>query len=157
MIITEGIVIKERSVGEQDKFIDILTKEYGVVEAAVKGARKINGKSGSSTQLFAYSRFCLQLRKERYYLNSAEPICIFYNLRTGLKKLSLASYFAEVVNYSIERQNDNGEILRLMLNTLHYLENDLRPLDFLKSLFEIRLCTEIGIMPDIICCCECRF
>ena len=30
MIITEGIVIKERSVGEQDKFIDILTKEYGV-------------------------------------------------------------------------------------------------------------------------------
>lgn len=155
MIITEGIVIKERSVGEQDKFIDILTKEYGVVEAAVKGARKINGKSGSSTQLFAYSRFCLQLRKERYYLNSAEPICIFYNLRTGLKKLSLASYFAEVVNYSIERQSDNGEILRLMLNTLHYLENDLRPLDFLKSLFEIRLCTEIGIMPDIICCCEC--
>ena len=46
MIITEGIVIKERSVGEQDKFIDILTKEYGVVEAAVKGARKINGKRG---------------------------------------------------------------------------------------------------------------
>ena len=32
MIISEGIVLKERPVGEQDKFIDILTKESGVVD-----------------------------------------------------------------------------------------------------------------------------
>ncbi|MBQ6212802.1 MAG: recombination protein O N-terminal domain-containing protein, partial [Ruminococcus sp.] len=30
MTTVEGIVLKERSVGEQDKFIDILTKESGV-------------------------------------------------------------------------------------------------------------------------------
>ena len=54
MTITEGIVLKERIVGEQDKFIDILTKEHGLMEISVKGARKINGKSGSSAQLFAY-------------------------------------------------------------------------------------------------------
>ena len=59
MIILEGIVLKERSVGEQDKFIDILTKEKGVIEVSVKGAKKINGKTGGSAQLFAYSRFCL--------------------------------------------------------------------------------------------------
>ena len=49
MITAEGIVLKERSAGEQDKFIDILTKDRGVLELSVKGARKINGKSGSST------------------------------------------------------------------------------------------------------------
>lgn len=48
MIILEGIVLKERSVGEQDKFIDILTKEKGVIEISAKGAKKINGKNGSS-------------------------------------------------------------------------------------------------------------
>ena len=32
MITLEGIVLKERSVGEQDKFIDILTKEKGLID-----------------------------------------------------------------------------------------------------------------------------
>ena len=124
MLTIEGIVIKERSVGEQDKFIDVLTAKEGVIEISVKGAKKINSQSGSSAQLFAYSRFCIQLRKQRYYLNSAEPICIFYNLRTDIKKLSLAAYFADIVSYTIDRQNEYGEVLRLLLNTLHYLEKD---------------------------------
>ena len=49
----EGIVLKERSYGENDKFIDILTKDHGVVEISVKGAKKINGKNGSSAQLIS--------------------------------------------------------------------------------------------------------
>lgn len=155
MLTIDGIVIRERSVGEQDKFIDVLTAKDGVIEISVKGAKKINSKSGSSTQLFAYSRFCVQLRKQRYYLNSAEPVCIFYNLRTDIKKLSLAAFFADIVNYTIDRQNEYGEVLRLMLNTLHYLENDKRPLEFLKSLFELRLCAELGMMPAIVGCSEC--
>lgn len=40
MITIDGIVLKERSVGEQDKFIDILTKEHGLLEISVKGAKK---------------------------------------------------------------------------------------------------------------------
>ncbi len=155
MITIDGIVIMERSVGEQDKFIDVLTEKDGVVEISVKGAKKINGKSGCSTQLFAYSRFCIQLRRERYYLNSAEPICIFYDLRTDIKKLSLAAYFSEIVRYTIDRQNEYGDVQRLLLNTLHYLEKDKRSLEFLKCLFELRMCAEIGVMPNIVGCCEC--
>lgn len=155
MTITEGIVLRERSVGEQDKFIDILTKEQGVIEISVKGAKKINGKSGSSTQLFAYSRFCINSRKDRFYLNSAEPIHIFYGLRNSLSRLALASYFAEVVLYCIQERTDGEEILRLFLNTLHYLEKGLRSEEMLKCIFEFRLMSETGYMPDIIACRVC--
>lgn len=155
MITVEGIVLKERAVGEQDKFIDILTKESGVMEISVKGAKKINGKSASSTQLFAYSRFCIQQRKDRFYLNSAEPIHIFYDLRNSLSKLSLASYFADVLRFSIGQQTQNGDIMRLFLNTLHYLEKELRSEQILKSIFELRLMSEIGFMPNILACQEC--
>ncbi len=34
MITIEGIVLRERSVGEADKFIDILTRDRGVLEAS---------------------------------------------------------------------------------------------------------------------------
>ncbi len=155
MITAEGIVLKERSVGEQDKFIDILTKESGVLEVSVKGARKINGKSGSSTQLFAYSRFCMNKRGERLYLNSAEPIHIFYDLRSSLTRLSLASYFAEVLRFCTVPEARNNDILRLFLNTLHFLEKGLREEKLLKAVFELRLMSEIGYMPDIVACRGC--
>lgn len=156
MITIEGIVLKERSVGEQDKFIDVLTKESGVLEISVKGAKKINGKSGSSTQLFAYSRFCIRQRKDRFYLNSAEPIHIFYDLRNSLTKLSLASYFADVLRFCcIEERFGNGDVMRLFLNTLHYLEKDQRSENLLKSIFEFRLMSEIGFMPNIVACRMC--
>ncbi len=155
MTTAEGIVLRERPVGEQDKFIDILTKEQGVIELSVRGARKINGKSGSSAQLFAYSRFCMDQRGDRLYLNSAEPIHIFYGLRNSLTRLSLASYFAEVVGFCIRPGTDSGDILRLLLNTLYYLENESRSEKFLKSVFEFRLMSETGFMPDILACQGC--
>lgn len=156
MITVEGIVLKERSVGEQDKFIDILTKESGVLEISVKGAKKINGKSGSSTQLFAYSRFCIQQRRELFYLNSAEPIHIFYDLRSSLTRLSLAAYFADVLRYCcVEERTCSSDVLRLFLNTLHYLEKNLRDERLLRSIFELRLMSEIGFMPDVLACRVC--
>jgi len=155
MITEEGIVLKERTVGEQDKFIDILTKTRGVLELCVKGARKMTGRSGSSTQLFAYSRFCIDKRGERLYLNSAEPIHIFYGLRDSLKKIALASYFAEVLRYCINPERQNGEVLRLMLNTMHFLEKGSRDERQLKALFELRLMSDTGFMPDIIACRSC--
>lgn len=155
MLTVEGIVLKERLSGETDKFIDVLTKESGVLEISVKGARKINGKSGSSAQLFAYSRFCLDQRRNIWCLNSAEPIHIFYDLRNSLTKISLASYFAEIMRFCIGDEKQNGDIMRLMLNSLHFLENGQRSEALLKALFELRLMSEIGYMPDIVACRNC--
>ena len=155
MITLEGIVLKERTVGEQDKFIDVLTKEKGLIEISVKGARKINGKSASSTQLFAFSRFCYDIRRDKPCLNSAEPIHIFYGLRNSLTALSLASYFADILRFTTVSLTDSGNVLRLFLNTLHFLEKGLRSEIMLKSVFELRLMSEIGFMPDIVCCRDC--
>ena len=155
MTTVEGIVLKERSVGEQDKFIDILTKESGVIEVSVKGAKKINGKSSSSTQLLAYSRFCIDKRGNYMYLNSAEPIHIFYGLRSSLSKISLASYFADVMRSCIKPEAQNGDIMRLMLNCMHYLETGERDEKFLKAVFELRLMSDIGYMPDVVACRSC--
>ncbi|MBR2283414.1 MAG: DNA repair protein RecO [Ruminococcus sp.] len=155
MTTLDGIVLRERLVGEQDKFIDILTKERGVLELSVKGARKINGRSGSSAQLFAYSRFCMNERKGRLYLNSAEPIHIFYDLRSSLSRISLASYFAEAASFCSPENSQCEDILRLLLNCLHYLEKGTRSEAFLKSLFELRLMSDSGFMPDIVGCHSC--
>nr|MDE7364857.1 DNA repair protein RecO [Ruminococcus sp.] len=155
MTTVEGIVLKERIFGEQDKFIDILTRDRGVIELPVKSARKVNGKSSSATQLFAYSRFCYEKRKNRLWLNSVEPIHIFYDLRSSLSAISLASYFSEVVRSCVPEMTNSENILRLFLNTLHFLGKNQHDEKLLKSIFELRLMSEIGFMPDVLGCHEC--
>lgn len=155
MTTIEGIVLKERPFGEQDKFIDVLTKDRGVMELPVRGARKINGRMSAATQLFAYSRFCFEQKKNRLYINSVEPIHIFYGLRNSLSAISLASYFADIVRFCTPELTSSENIARLFLNTLHYLEKNLRSELLLKSIFELRLMSETGFMPDVLGCRIC--
>lgn len=155
LITVMGLVIAERNTGETDRFIDILTAEYGAVEICVKGAQKITGKNNASTQLFSYARFCFKKRGDRYYLNSSEPVRNFYNLRLDMKKLALASYFAEVSRYCVTTGQSAKDVMSLLLNTLHFLSEGLRSCEFLKSVFELRFMSEIGMMPQLIGCRDC--
>lgn len=156
LITTKGVVIRERRSRENDKFIDVLTSDYGIIEISAKGAQKVGGKNNASTQLFAYSNFCVQKRGERYYLNSSEPIHIFYPIRTDIEKTALASYFSEIVKYAVPSEQPSSDVLRLLLNSFHFMAEGTKELSFLKSVFELRLMADIGMMPDVIGCKECR-
>ncbi|MCH5349950.1 MAG: DNA repair protein RecO [Oscillospiraceae bacterium] len=155
LITVEGLVIAERNYGESDRFIDILTAEYGVIEICVRGARKLAGRNNASTQLFSYARFCFNKKGERYSLNSSEPIRVFYELRLDMKKLALAEYFIEVSRYCVTTGQSARDIMSLLLNSLHFLSKDLRSCEFLKSVFEMRFMSEIGMLPQLIGCRDC--
>ena len=45
LVTVEGIVIGRRSIGEDSCFIDVLTDEYGVIEATAHGVKKITSKN----------------------------------------------------------------------------------------------------------------
>lgn len=155
LITTAGVVIRERHIGENDKFVDILTEKNGVIEVSVKGVKKLNSTNAAATQLYTYSNFCIKKQNDRYYLNSSEQIKNFYGIRMDIDKLSLACYFSEVITYAVPSEESNGEILRLLLNTLYYLSNSSRDNAMLKSVFELRFVCEIGMMPNVIACTEC--
>lgn len=159
LLTTMGVVIGERAYGENDKFIDIFTKDHGIIEVTVKGGRKLNSKTAASTGLFSYSKFCVNKRGERYYLNSSEIENTFYDLRFDIRKLALASYFAELLKYTVlsyDADESYEIILKLLLNTLYYLEKDTHDIMLLKSIFEFRLLAEIGLIPNLIGCCVCN-
>ena len=159
LLTTMGVVIGERAYGENDKFIDVFTKDYGIIEVTVKGGRKLNSKNSASTALFSYSKFCVSKRGERYYLNSSEIENTFYDLRFDVKKLALASYFAELLKYTVLSYDSDESyeiILKLLLNTLYYLEKDSHNIMLLKSIFEFRLLSEIGLIPNLIGCSICN-
>lgn len=158
MEIYRGLVLAERSAGEQGKFIDVLTEHNTVQEIYVRGAKKNSSAGLSATQLFSYATFSVQKRRNQWYLDSAKPIRIFYRLRESLSRLSLAMYFGELIRLSVREHQtpeENCFVMRLMLNTLHYLESGQRSEALLKPIFELRLMTELGMMPDLLMCRGC--
>lgn len=157
MLNVKGVVLTQKPVGEQDRFIDILTAEYGVIEVLVKGAAKISSKTGSATQLFAYAAFSLADKKNgrARILSSVSPIQIFYGLRSSVPAVSLASYFSQVICFSVLPRAGTPEILRLMLNCLHFLSEGTYDAAMLKAVFELRMAALLGYMPDVIMCREC--
>ncbi len=151
----DGLVLRERPVRDKGRFIDIMTQEKGVVEVYVNGAKKASGKSTCITQLFSYANFYVEQRGDMYYYKNAKPIRIFYELRENLEHLSLASYFSDLLRYTVHKGRQNNMVLRLILNTLHFLTEGNHDEKTLKALFELRLATELGFMPDVLMCRRC--
>lgn len=74
-----------------------------------------------------------------YHINSAEPIEVFYNIRTELEKLEYAVHISKIVE-DITNENDASyNILQLLLNTIYTIsETDLSK-DLVLSIFKMRL------------------
>ena len=93
------------------------------------------------------SRLCYNERKGRYYLNSSEPVKTFYGLRLDMKKLSLASYFSEIISYTVTEGQSARDIYRLFMNCLYMLSEKDVSCEFVKFIFEMRITADLGLMP----------
>lgn len=155
LVTVEGIVIGKRDIGESNCFLDILTGEYGVIEATAHGVKKTNSSNMSAAGLFSYSKFCFNKNNFRYTLNSVEPKCSFFGLSSDLKKFSLAVYFADIIKYTSASEQKGEDILRFFAITLFKLEKEESDCDLIKSVFEFRIASMLGFLPDLRACRSC--
>ncbi len=172
----DGIVVGHREIGENSYFLDILTDEKGIIEATAHGAKKLNSSIQSSSALFAYSTFCLNQNKQRYSVNSAKPKYSFHAIGQDIVKLSLASYFAQVVRFCTPEEQEQGDsLVRFFAIALFELnaarscipaaiakalpqppaEQCGRSLAAVRSAFELRYACMLGFRPDLTACFNC--
>lgn len=154
-ITTDGMVIRERPHGEGDKVVTLLTRQRGVITAYAKNATKPKSRLANATELLCYSRFVLFENRNGYIVDHADVEKLFFGIRQDMEKLALASYFCELLCQLMPEEHNTDEFLRLALNSLHLLESDKRSQSFLKPVFELRLLTMAGYMPDLVGCGEC--
>lgn len=152
-VTVKGLVLRETVFGEADKLIDLLT-ESGIRTVGVRSARKPGSKYAAVTQAFSYGEFCLRQTGERFWLDSAVSVNMFFGVRQRLDALALAAYFSELIRKTATDQ-PQPQLLRLFLYCLQRLEQDDRPLEQIKGTFELRLMTELGMMPNLVCCASC--
>ena len=72
---TNGLIIKEQSIGEQDKIVTVLTDELGVIRAFVRRAKNIKSPKCASTGLLCYSELSVFENKGVYSIDEASIEC----------------------------------------------------------------------------------
>ncbi len=150
-----ALVIKEMNIGDADKLLTLLTKEFGIIKAFSSGSKNIKNKRFSASSLLTYAEFSLIKVNDTYKIHEAEVIKSFFNAGMDICVLSLSQYFCELALNYVPEDSESEEHLRLFLNSLDQIINKNRNLFLIKAITELRLMKMAGYMPNLIACDSC--
>ena len=153
---SDGLIIRDiTQMGEADRFLVVLTRQFGVIRVAARGVRQVKNRNAGATQLLCYAQLVLQHSRDTYYLDTARPERMFFELRESIDTLSLAQYFCELADVLAPRDEPAEEFLRLMLNALHLLGEGKLPFAQIKAVTELRALALSGYGPLLGQCAVC--
>lgn len=156
IIKTKGIILAQNNMGDYDKMCTLLTPDLGKIGCSAKGARKPKSTLMAGTQFLCFGDFLIYKGASSYHINSCEPIEIFYNLRLDIDKLTYASKVAKIVNDVTDENQNTYRIMQLTLNTIYMLSETEKDMEFILSIFKIRLLSILGFRPVIDKCVNCK-
>ena len=151
----DGLVIREKAYGENDKLLSILTAKDGQITVIAKGARSMKSKLMPFCRLFTYANFEFYEKNGMRWLSGGSVNDCFFGISEEIVGFALASYVvqlaAEITGEGVEAENT----LRMTLNTLYAIEKRLKPYEQIKSAYEIFAANESGFSPDLDGCGAC--
>jgi DNA repair protein RecO (recombination protein O) len=117
-----GINLKSMPLGEADKLVTILTREFGLVRAVAPGARKQNSKLGGRSGLFVINELLIAKGRSLDKITQAETLESYPGLSKNLGKLAASQYWAELVLCHALSEQPQEELYELLTEHLRRLE-----------------------------------
>lgn len=155
MLKTEGIVLKASKYQETSKILSIYTKEMGKISVMAKGANRPKSKLIANTQPFSYNEFQFSQGRNFYYINQADIIDSFYDIRENMERVLYGFYLLELVDKSVAEEEANKKIFLLFEKALRLLSQAQD--NYLKLIvaFELKYISFLGYRPHIGGCVMC--
>lgn len=144
---SEGIVLNRHSFGEADRILSVYTKTNGRVSLMAKGVRRPASRKRGHIELFNLVKFQAISGNGMDLMTEAEVVDDFKEIRSSLKKVSLAYYFMEVINKITHEGESNIELFNLIVNNLETLKTTKRLKD-LRLDFITKLLILMGYWPE---------
>ncbi len=152
-----GIIIKENLVGDNDKSLIILLKDYGKFTVWAKNCRNSKSKLLVGSSLFSYADFIIYDNGRTLTLNQIDIIENFYGLTEDLDSLAYGTYFLEFVDKNTQEATPINDVMLLLLKSLLILSKStvISP-KLIAKIFEIKFLQLNGYMPLINNCTYCN-
>lgn len=151
---TEGIVLRNRPLGEADRIVTVFTRDEGVIEAVARGARRPRSRLVATTLPFTQLQMLIFRGKSLDSLSQAEIVNSFQDLRDDLLRMAYGMYWCELVGELLPARDPNEQVYLFFLASLLLLEQTLDPA-LLSAYFELRLVSHLGYRPVLDSCSAC--
>ncbi len=152
-----GINLKAMPMGESDRLVTVLTKEYGLIRAIAPGARKHKSRLGGRSGMFVVNELMFIKGKSLDKLIQAETLQSFPGLSRDLAKLTTSQYLAELVLAQALMDQPQEELYYLLIEHLERIEAAAKP-DILPCLAQatFHMLALAGVAPEVFRCCLSR-
>jgi DNA repair protein RecO (recombination protein O) len=140
--------------GESDRLLTILTREYGLIQVLAMGSRKHNSSLSGRSGLFVVNHLLIAKGKTLDKLTQAETLESYPKLGQDLKKLTASQYLAELCLCQALSDQPQAELFDGLNQHLQYLERspDHLVLPYLTYAI-LQLLTLEGVAPQLQRCC----
>jgi len=152
-----GINLKTQVLGESDKIVTILTREFGLIRAVAPGARKHNSSLGGRSGMFVVNELLIAKGRSLDKITQAQTLKTYPGLTKSLGKLAAGQYLAEIVLCQALSEQPQEELYELFNEHLHRLEalSSANPSGVLAHLAHgvFHLLALAGLTPQVQVCC----
>jgi DNA repair protein RecO (recombination protein O) len=151
----KGIVVKSIDYLESDKLLTLLTFERGAVTAKAKGVRKKGAKLAYGARQFFCGDFECVESHGKLVITGISRLYDFSDIAFDIDKYYTACHFADITSAVIMQDHPDEEMLRFLLNALHFLLKGSVNISLLTSVFELRTAVLSGFAPVMDECVVC--
>lgn len=155
---SKAIVLSYENFGEADRYIQFLTKDWGIISALAKAARKSKRRYVGGLDLFCHDE--IQIRgapNKRPYLVELTVLNAFLGIRSDLDRTFTAGKIVQWVKKLAEPSTPVPAIYSLLGQTLALIERETNPerMELLALVFKLKLLSCMGLSPRIESCVRC--
>lgn len=156
-----GINLKSMPLGESDRLLTILTREFGLIRAVAPGARKHHSSLSGRSGLFVVNNLLIASGRSLDKITQAETLESYPRLSQDLGKLAASQYLAEMVLCQALSEQPQEELFCLLNEHLSRLERlpKTRASLVLPHLTHavFHMLALAGITPQVQVCCLTQF
>jgi DNA repair protein RecO (recombination protein O) len=155
LYVTDAIVLSRFDFGEADRILTLLTPELGKIKAIAKGIRRPTSRIGGALEPLAELR--VQLARGRTFdvVTQVTMQHAWLGLRGRLEVTATAWYCAELAERSLEERHAALPVYLLLRRAYELLDASMAAARVARW-FEMRLCEELGVRPEVDRCVECN-
>lgn len=155
VLTSEAVVLRTWPLHEADLIVSFFTRDYGRMKGTAKAALKSRKRFGGALEPMTVARawFAERPCQELVRLDQLEIIRSPLSAPVDSTRMSVLSFFAEVLDQALPEHDPQETIFRLLLSVLEQttVENPWMGLTY----FQLWMTRLMGLLPDVAHCTAC--